>query len=1169
MARDPFLLDSNSPLAIAPAAPTIAHVQLRDLLICPRERGVVNYVVNKGIAEQDMHSPGTPTRILSKLGFTPNSLTSLPVGVDDTLIAAGGQDRELHLSYYTPSSTSSSRSSGTGTLKSRPPRTRRVWESEDRLIGSINNSVLLTSLSLTGSHQSSVEPRVVISNNDWSIRMYDIPMRVRGPRTLKPVGELKLDVAINHSSISPDGRTLLSVGDSSKIYFHQITGGAHISFTPIHTLAIPPPEHSPLSAFHSASLAAAFSTAFSGDGSKFAVASQEGVVAVWDVRSSRPMRVWQTDKTRGMGLGAGGGAGNGGATGWLTDDPWDWTRGTKAPGWCVRSVKFNSGEGARMGKEVMAFTEHTSLVHVVDARTFETHDIIPVPTLSNPPPPLSSTSHRVQTQTHTGARTRSRPRSASISQPRPDAVGNTAAARRNARILMRRGLPVSNARSGEIRAEVGTGAAGENASASVSGSGGDSRSRSETGRRAALDRRMTAPTSGNGSSTATAPSPLRRSSTASTSASGSGSGSTTAGQHHHHHQPGIVQALGDAFRIPLPPNSIPASASASAPYSLHPYAAHGHSRAHVHAPYQHPQAAASFPRGHPYPHAPAHAPSPPPMARSNATSGTARSPTAPAPAAGTTRTAGGYSPPASIGDSTWRTLGWGVLGPGMTLRGWSAPAAAEETAAAAAAENVRSGVGEDDERMRDADWVGPPTEHQRAPEWDRHASMAPPLPVPTQVPMLMSTRAHALELVQNGRRPQVQARFEEYDRSWARSAAEHEEGQEEGEGGQQGASADEDENEEREGDDTEGEAEEGEGIVVVPDLGDRDVESEVHALLAGHGIPSRLSSGAAGERRIVVEEEEEEEDSMDVDVEEEDDEIAVDEDEDEEDEEEEDRVEVDDDDEDRYHPPRYHNDVEREEDDEEEELEQDGVDFECVSGDSRSGSPTVAGVRGRRIRQGGQGRIPASSINSNTNANATWTMGSIFSSNSRSGFNTASMSARYGSSERSSSSLSSSSGGAGGWGEEGWPGVRYGGLESSSSSSSSSALNAADNDKRLGGGTNGIGSDRRGGGNGRGGKGKAGSGRKYGYYDDLDIAGMCFDPWGEKMYVLGVGAGAGAGMGMGHGGGGYGGAYGHGHPYSNGGWGTGEGEAGVGVGAVVEWSVRGAEKRWWVDEGWM
>ena len=78
-------------------------------------------------------------------------------------------------------------------------------------------------------------------------------------------------------------------------------------------------------------------------------------MAVWDVRSMlKPIKVFQTDKTRVPAGSTNGFLGNGGATGWLWDDPWEWTRGS---GWCVRNVKFNGGEGARYGKEIMAFTE--------------------------------------------------------------------------------------------------------------------------------------------------------------------------------------------------------------------------------------------------------------------------------------------------------------------------------------------------------------------------------------------------------------------------------------------------------------------------------------------------------------------------------------------------------------------------------------------------------------------------------------------------------------------------------------------------------------------------------------------------------------------------------------------------------------------------------------------
>ena len=161
---------------------------------------------------------------------------------------------------------------------------------------------------------------------------------------------------ISTASISPDGRTLLSVGDSNKVYFHHITGGSQVTFSPITTLVIPPPVSS--GGYSTSSLAASFSAAFSSDGSKFAVASQEGLVAVWDIRGmSKPIKVFQTDKIRVPGGSKNELIRNGEATGWLSEDPWEWTRGNKAPGWCVRNVKFNGGDGARLGKEIMAFTE--------------------------------------------------------------------------------------------------------------------------------------------------------------------------------------------------------------------------------------------------------------------------------------------------------------------------------------------------------------------------------------------------------------------------------------------------------------------------------------------------------------------------------------------------------------------------------------------------------------------------------------------------------------------------------------------------------------------------------------------------------------------------------------------------------------------------------------------
>ncbi|KAF9473910.1 hypothetical protein BDN70DRAFT_915510 [Pholiota conissans] len=978
MARDPSLLDSNQPSSIAPATPAIAHVQLRDLLICPREQGVLNYIVPRGIVEQDLNKPKAPVRVLSNLSFTPNSLTSLQLG-NDTLIAAGGQETEIHLSYHTPSSTSTS------------SRTRVAWEFEDSLTGSINNSVLLTSLSLTRSNESSVDPRVGISNNDGSVRLYDIPLRVSSPkRKLRQVGQVKLDVPINHSSISPDGRTLLSVGDSNKVYIHQITGGASISFAPITTLTIPPPDASPLP-YASSSLAAAFSTAFSGDGTKFAVASQEGVVAVWDVRSTKPMKVFQTDKMRGMG--GGGSSGNGSASGWLSDDPFEWTRGTKAPGWCVRSVKFNGGEGARLGKEVMAFTEHTSLVHLVDARTFETHDIIRVPSLQRPEQSAnpsrrgpsstdarratSSSSRRTSTTAGTGSSITRRSHSPAEVYESALAHQQANSSSSSSRNVIRRLLPVSNARrSGHASSSPGT---STNTRPTRTFAPSQSAAVHLANRAAARahSRSHSAMEMGSGSSSLTPATRLpsasaarltagagRRSMSASASSSATLSTSgtpvpasrpaSTSGT------PAIVQALGDAFRIPVP--------------------------------------------------------------------------------------ASAYSAPASIGDSTWRTLGsdWRELGLLSRLNAASASASGADP----------SGTNGE---------VGPSNASHRREAFDTHMD--------------------------------------------------------------------------------DGDADE--GIVVVPDLGDRDVESEVHALLAVHGIQSRLGGREAPSRHstessdnadgvmdptsqvphpfdaYMNDEDAIQEDGADIDVDDEEEraENGQTNEEDhqawfmralaslhdvgggadvqslyaEADGEDDERVEdgYDVRDEDRMRVDEEGEENRENVDARGEGDEDEDLDFECASrgSNSRSGSPLASsGIRG----PGPAATSPLAHTSSSPSS-----------------------SRRYGSHGLSLPP---------------WPSTL------SPSSSSSFAKNAATRDL------------------------------KYVYYEDLDIAGLCFDPWGERMYVSGVGMGGNSGYGM-HG------VHAHGTAevragmfgYSN----SGNAGEGTGVGAVVEWVVRGAEKRWWVDDGWM
>ncbi|CAL1717282.1 unnamed protein product [Somion occarium] len=338
-----------------------------------------------------MTAPSPQTRQIVDLPFVPNSLSSLALSSEETLLAAGGQEAELHLSLYSPPSPSYP-------SEDEPREARRFgrqrWKMDTVLEqASINNSVYLPNLNLCGSNESSFEPRIMISNNDRTVKFFDISLRGKNhsmdgkSSRLSSAGELHLDVPVNHSSISPDGRTLLSVGDSPDVYLHRISGGARLAFSPINKLSLSPYigttssySYNPHIPYSSSAVPASFSTAFSANGSKFAVASQEGVVVVWDVRSTKPLKVIQTDKTRTNTRQRGNGSNT--ASGWLFESPWDWARNSNnAPGWGVRSVKFSP---AGTGQEIMTFTEHTSLVHMMDARTFETHEIVRIPNFDTP-----------------------------------------------------------------------------------------------------------------------------------------------------------------------------------------------------------------------------------------------------------------------------------------------------------------------------------------------------------------------------------------------------------------------------------------------------------------------------------------------------------------------------------------------------------------------------------------------------------------------------------------------------------------------------------------------------------------------------------------------------------------------------------------------------------------
>ena len=162
---------------------------------------------------------------------------------------------------------------------------------------------------------SSGDLRLFVSNNDKTVKVYSLP-------SMAPITTLSFPVAINYASLSPDGKYLVAVGDSNQTYLHHAQGSSGYQRT---------------RTFSEAS-DSGMCCAWNASGMYFASASQDGTVCVWDLRSTKVLAKMQTQSH------------------------------------CAcRVVKFSSGL-----TDLMAFSEHFSRFHVVDARTFTYEQVVDV-----------------------------------------------------------------------------------------------------------------------------------------------------------------------------------------------------------------------------------------------------------------------------------------------------------------------------------------------------------------------------------------------------------------------------------------------------------------------------------------------------------------------------------------------------------------------------------------------------------------------------------------------------------------------------------------------------------------------------------------------------------------------------------------------------------------------
>lgn len=269
---------SSETTASVPAHIPIFHNQLRDLLVCPQERGVVAYISGRLVVSHDIRGSYKSPKLLAHLDFEPNCLAS-----GAGLIVAGGGNGELYIGALADSSQSSLVPSSGPSCSS--PQIQ--WSHTTKLsTASINNSLLITRNDLTPSGPlpdlTKGHPRLFVSNNDESIKVFNISVSGATQGRMVPAGSIRVGTPVNHTSISPDGKTLLAVGDTNDVFLYNLVAGDSVEFNRISK--------------YRAGSDANFSTAWSSDGRKFAVACQDGSVTVWDTRSSKTLALFRCGK---------------------------------------------------------------------------------------------------------------------------------------------------------------------------------------------------------------------------------------------------------------------------------------------------------------------------------------------------------------------------------------------------------------------------------------------------------------------------------------------------------------------------------------------------------------------------------------------------------------------------------------------------------------------------------------------------------------------------------------------------------------------------------------------------------------------------------------------------------------------------------------------------------
>lgn len=210
----------------------------------------------------------------------------------------------------------------------------------------ITNSVSIDKLPSSGSNHY----RSYLCNNDKYLYQFDItPSRI-----IPSANPLYLKIALNHSILSPDKKTQIIVGDSSKIFINH-------------------PEESQVSSTKSSSNSnsindlnlnviqttgdCGFSTSFLSNNYQFITCFQDGLALIYDLRNlDEPLHEIHS------------------------------TRPKTQPG-AFRVIKTSG-----YNDDLIAISEHQGRIHLIDGRNFNNHSVLLLPKyLYNVPPSMSST----------------------------------------------------------------------------------------------------------------------------------------------------------------------------------------------------------------------------------------------------------------------------------------------------------------------------------------------------------------------------------------------------------------------------------------------------------------------------------------------------------------------------------------------------------------------------------------------------------------------------------------------------------------------------------------------------------------------------------------------------------------------------------------------------------